>query len=196
MNLISRSRASNYEYTIWMIRNLFPVCIMFFCFFIYNNIKVNHFLYRFIKLLHLISSFLLTRSLLVSYAYVSIESTDYIQLIFEPFIFLHWYIASCAMVLDDWLKPFTCGSHPSISKEHNIWSCIGTEGFWQSGGKELLKVLLTLGMVCLIGDISPTSDVTKVAGFCSSLLMIWSTSSEKQSQTDLSIVQISTPLLR
>ena len=98
------------------------------------------------------------------------------------------------MVLDDWLKPFTCGSRPSISKEHNI--CIGTEGFWQSGGKELLKVLLTLGMVCLIGDISPTSDVTKVAGFCNSLLMISSTSSEKQSETDLSIVRISTPLLR
>ena len=182
-----------------MISNLCPVCIMFFCFFFYNIIKVNQFLYCFIKLLHLISSFLLTRSLLVSYACVSIESTDYIllssfELIFEPFIFLHWYITSCAMVLDDWLEPFPCGLHLSISKEHNI--CIGTEGFWQSGGKELLKVLLTLGMVCLIGDISPTSDVTKVAGFCNSLLMISSTSSEKQSETDLSIVRISTPLLR
>ena len=51
-------------------------------------------------------------------------------------------------------------------------------------------------MVCLIGDISPTSDVTKVAGFCNALLMISSPSSEKQSETDLSIVRISTPLLR
>ena len=70
------------------------------------------------------------------------------------------------MVLDDRRKPFICWLHQSISKEHKIWSCIGTEAFWQSGGKELLKVLLTLDMACLIGDISPTSDVTKVDGFC------------------------------
>ena len=82
-----------------------------------------------------------------------------------------------------------------LSKEHNIWSCIGTEAFWQSGGKESLKVLLTLDMACLIGDISPTSDVTKVAGFCNSLLMISSTSSEKQSETDLLISLVSTILL-
>ena len=100
------------------------------------------------------------------------------------------------MVLDDSLKPFICGSHPSISKEHNIWNCIGTEAFWQSGGKELLKVLLNLDMVCIVGDISPRSDVKQVAGFCYSLLMISSTSSEKQIETDLPIVRISTPLLQ
>ena len=92
--------------------------------------------------------------------------------------------------------PFICGLHPSISKGHNIWSCIGSEAFWQSGGNELLnKVLLTLDMACLIGDISPTSDVKKVAGFCNSLLMISSTSSEKQSETDLLISLVSTILL-
>ena len=37
--------------------NLWPTRIMFFCFFFYNIIKVNHFLYPFIILLHLISSF-------------------------------------------------------------------------------------------------------------------------------------------
>ena len=99
-------------------------------------------------------------------------------------------------VLGKSLKPFICRLHLSISKEHSIWSCTGIEAFWQSGGKELLKVLLTLDMACLIGDISPTSDVTKVAGFCNSLLMISSTSSEKQSETDLPIVRISTPLLQ
>ena len=36
--------------------------------------------------------------------------------------------------------------------------------------------------------------MTKVAGFCNSLLMISSTSSEKQSDTDLPIVRISTPV--
>ena len=51
-------------------------------------------------------------------------------------------------------------------------------------------------MPCLIGDISPTSDVTKVVGFRNSLLMISPTSSEKQSKTDLPIVRISTPLLQ
>ena len=111
-------------------------------------------------------------------------------------IFLYWYITNCVMVLDDWVKHFICRSHPSISKEHNIWSCIGIEAFWQSGRKELSKVLLTLDMACLIGDISPTGDVTKVARFCNSLLMISSTSSEKQSETDLPIVRISTLLLQ
>ena len=52
-----------------------PLCV-FFC----NIIKVNHFLYYFIILLHLISSFLLTRSLLVPSAYISIESIDCILL--------------------------------------------------------------------------------------------------------------------
>ena len=113
-----------------------------------------------------------------------------------PVIFLYWYITNCVMVLDDWVKHFICGSHPSISKEHNIWSCIGIEAFWQSGRKELSKVLLALDIACLIGDISPTGDVTKVARFCNSLLMISSTSSEKQSEIDLPIVRISTLLLQ
>ena len=51
-------------------------------------------------------------------------------------------------------------------------------------------------MACLIGDISPTSDATKVGGFCNSLLEISSTFSEEQSETDLPIVRISTPLLQ
>ena len=84
----------------------------------------------------------------------------------------------------------------SISEEHSIWSCTGTEAFWQSGGKELLNILLILDMACLIGDISPASDVTKVAGFCNRLLMISFTSSEKKNETDLPIVRISTPLLQ
>ena len=54
--------------------------IMFFCFFFYNNIKVNHVLFRFIILLHLISSWSLTISLLVPYAYISIEWIDCILL--------------------------------------------------------------------------------------------------------------------
>ena len=49
--------------------------------FLFYIIKVNHFLYRFIILLHLISSFSLTRSLLVPYAYVSIETIDSILLL-------------------------------------------------------------------------------------------------------------------
>ena len=51
-------------------------------------------------------------------------------------------------------------------------------------------------MAFLIGDISPTSDVKKVAGFCNSLLMISFTSSEKQSQTDLLILLVCTLLLQ
>ena len=69
------------------------------------------------------------------------------------------------MALGHWLKPFICGSHPSISKENKNWSCIGTEAFWQSGGKELSKILLTLDMACLIRDISPMSDMTNLAIF-------------------------------
>ena len=42
--------------------------------------KVNHFLNRFIILLHLISSFTLTRSFLLPYSYVSMESIDFILL--------------------------------------------------------------------------------------------------------------------
>ena len=52
------------------------------CYFVffYNIIKINHFLYLFIILLHLISSFPLTISLLVPYAYLSIELIDCILL--------------------------------------------------------------------------------------------------------------------
>ena len=69
---------------VWMIMNLWPIWIMFFYVFFCNIIEVNHFLYCFIILLHLISSFLLTRPLLVPYAYVSIESIDcFLLLSFE-----------------------------------------------------------------------------------------------------------------
>ena len=53
---------------------------MLFYVFSCNIIKINHFLYCFIILSHLISSFLHIRSLLVPYAYVSIESIDSILL--------------------------------------------------------------------------------------------------------------------
>ena len=59
---------------------LWSIWIIFFYVFFYNIIKVNHFLYCFIILLLLISSFSLTRTLLVPYAYVSIESIDCILL--------------------------------------------------------------------------------------------------------------------
>ena len=54
---------------------------VFFYYFFCNLIKVNQFLYCFIIFLYLISSFSLTRSLLVLYAYVSIESIDCILLL-------------------------------------------------------------------------------------------------------------------
>ena len=63
-----------------MIRDLWSIRIMFLCFFFCSIIKVSHFLYRFIILLHLISSLLLTKPLLVPYAYISIESIDCILL--------------------------------------------------------------------------------------------------------------------
>ena len=59
-----------------MIRNLQVIWIMSSSVLLCNIIKVNHFLYHFIILLHLISSFSLTGSLVVPYAYVSLESTD------------------------------------------------------------------------------------------------------------------------
>ena len=59
----------------------------------------------------------------------------------------------------------------------------------------MLKVLLTLDITCLMGDISPASDVKQAAGFCYTLLIISSTSSEKQSEADLAIVRISAPML-
>ena len=63
-----------------MIRNLWPIWIILFCFFLYNIIKVNHFLYCFIIFLHIISSFSLTRTLFVPYTYVSLKSIDHILL--------------------------------------------------------------------------------------------------------------------
>ena len=59
-----------------MIRNSWLICIMFFYVFFCNIII----LCCFIILLHLISLFLLTRSLLVPYVYVSMESVDCILL--------------------------------------------------------------------------------------------------------------------
>ena len=64
----------------FMIRNLWPISIMFFYILFRNITKDNHFLYHFIILLHLVSSFSLVRSLLLPYAYVSIKSIDCILL--------------------------------------------------------------------------------------------------------------------
>ena len=44
--------------------------------FLFHIIKVNQFLYRYIILLNLVSSFSLTKSLLVPYAFFSIESFE------------------------------------------------------------------------------------------------------------------------
>ena len=64
-----------------MIRNLRWIWIMLFYVFFCHIIIVNYFLQYFIILLHLIPSFLLTRSLLVPYTWVYIESIDYILLL-------------------------------------------------------------------------------------------------------------------
>ena len=63
-----------------MKRNFWPILIRFFCIFFFHIVKVNNFLYSIIILLHLISSFSLSRSLLIPYAYVFIESMDWIIL--------------------------------------------------------------------------------------------------------------------
>ena len=81
MIFFSRSRASSYQYSVWMIKNLEPIWIIFLYVLYFNNIKVNHFFYSFIVLLHLVSSFSFTRYLLVPYAYVSIELIDCIVLL-------------------------------------------------------------------------------------------------------------------
>ena len=80
MNLFPRSRVPNYCYSIRMINNLWSIWIIFFCFFFCNIIKFNHFLYLFITLLHLISSLSLTKSLLLRYVNVSIESIAFFLL--------------------------------------------------------------------------------------------------------------------
>ena len=66
-----------------MIRNLWPLKIM--CFFMFSFVISLKFIIfvSFYYIVTLISPFQLTRSLLVPYAYVSIESTDYI--ILPPF---------------------------------------------------------------------------------------------------------------
>ena len=63
-----------------MIRNLWPIWIMFFYVLFINIIKVNHFLCSFIILLHLIYFLSYTKTVLVPHAYVSIESIDCILL--------------------------------------------------------------------------------------------------------------------
>ena len=64
---------------------------MFFCVFFCNIVKVNHFLYRVIILLHSISSFLLTRYLLVPYAYISIKSIYCILFFIRVLFHRHWW---------------------------------------------------------------------------------------------------------
>ena len=64
-----------------MIRNLQPIWIMLLNIFFCNIIKVNQFLHCFVILMHLVYSFLLTRSLLIAYVYVSIESVYFILLL-------------------------------------------------------------------------------------------------------------------
>ena len=61
-----------------MVRNIWPIWIMFFYVFFCNIYKVKQLC--FIILLRLIFSFLHIRSLLVPYAYVFIESIDHILL--------------------------------------------------------------------------------------------------------------------
>ena len=63
-----------------MIRNLWPIWIMFFYVLFCNIVKINHFLCHFIILLHLISSFSFIKYLFVPYAYLSIEWIDCILL--------------------------------------------------------------------------------------------------------------------
>ena len=92
------------------------------------------------------------------------------------------------------VNPWSWGLQSSISKEHSIWSWIGTDESWQLGGKELQKLFFTLDIAFLIGAITLIRDCTKEAGL-HSLSIISSTSDEKHSFTDFSIVRISIPLL-
>ena len=81
MHLFFQSRASNYQYSVWMVKNFWPIWIMSFYVCFYNIINVKYFfivlLYHYIWLF----SFLHIRSLLVPYAYVSIQSIDCILLL-------------------------------------------------------------------------------------------------------------------
>ena len=70
------------------VANLYYVLL---CSLLYYH-QINHLLYRFIILLHLITSFSLTRSLLVTYVYVCIESIDCILL--PPFEFKAIFLIS------------------------------------------------------------------------------------------------------
>ena len=61
-----------------MTKNFWPIYIVFFYFFLLQHRKVNHLVHYILCINHLVLS--LTKSLPVSYAYVSIESTDCITL--------------------------------------------------------------------------------------------------------------------
>ena len=63
-----------------MIRNLWSIWVTFFEVFFCSMIRINHFLYSFIVLLHLISPSSFTRAFVATYAYVSMESIDWILL--------------------------------------------------------------------------------------------------------------------
>ena len=89
MHLFFQSRTSNYEHSIWMVSNFWPIWIMFFYVFFCNIIiRLNIFALSFIILycyiivilLHLIFTILHIRSLLVPYTHVSIKSIDPIHL--------------------------------------------------------------------------------------------------------------------
>ena len=56
MCFFPKSRASNYQYSLSMIKNFRPPWIKLFYVFFYKNIIVNHFLYFFIILTHWIYS--------------------------------------------------------------------------------------------------------------------------------------------
>ena len=81
-----------------VIRRFWPIWIMFFHVFFSNIIKVNQFLYCFLISLPLISSLSLTRSFLVTYAYVSIESNQLISLL-ELSLFQYWFIVSSELFM-------------------------------------------------------------------------------------------------
>ena len=81
-----------------VIRRFWPIWIMFFQVFFSNIIKVNQFLYCFLISLPLISSLSLTRSFLVTYAYVSIESNQLISLL-ELSLFQYWFIVSSELFM-------------------------------------------------------------------------------------------------
>ena len=96
------SRALDYWYSVWMIKNLWPIWIMLLFVFLCNTIRVHHFLYWFTLLLHSIPSFSHTRSLLLPYTsiHVSIKSFDYILL--SSFEFKKIWSISLVKTLNLW----------------------------------------------------------------------------------------------